>query len=66
MIDYIVLSSSTIFDDGRGLGMVLRWEKTKNLTKVRRALHRNESENVIKLEQRKGKSSLVNGPQGGC
>ena len=24
------------------------------------------SENVIKLEQRKGKSSLVNGPQGGC
>ena len=24
------------------------------------------SENVIKLEQRKGKSSLVNRPQGGC
>ena len=45
LIDYIVLSCSTIFDDGRGFRMVLRWEKTRNLTKVRRALHRNESEN---------------------
>ena len=45
LIDYIALSSSTIFDDGRGLRIMLRWEKTKYLTKVRRALHRNESEN---------------------
>ena len=45
LIDYIDLSSSEIFDDGRGFRVVLRWEKTKNLTKVRRALHRSESDN---------------------
>ena len=50
---------STIFDDGR---MVLRWEKTKNFTKGRRALHGMEWEwkwvRII-LNWNRGRESLL-------